>query len=119
MSGLKPRAKTLNDLAAAGKLYAQERPIEPDAKAAALLTPTARELLSAWLDQAQTGDFSAAALEQAARDLAEARGVKLGELAQPLRAALTGSTISPPIFEVASIFGRNEVIARLKDLLPA
>jgi len=119
MGGLKPRAKTLNDLAASAKLYAQERPIEPDAKAAALLTPAALELLGAWADRAETGDFSAAALEQAARTLAEERGVKLGELAQPLRAALTGSTISPPIFEVASIFGRNEVIARVKELLPA
>jgi len=119
MGGLKPRAKTLNDLAVSAKLYAQERPIEPDAKAAALLTPAALELLGAWAHRAETGDFSAAALEQAARTLAEERGVKLGELAQPLRAALTGSTISPPIFEVASIFGRNEVIARVKDLSPA
>jgi len=119
MAGLKPRAKTLVDLAASARLYAQERPIEPDAKAAALLTPAARELLSAWADRAQTGDFSAGALEQAARTLAEERAVKLGELAQPLRAALTGSTISPPIFEVASILGRDEVIARLKELRPA
>ena len=51
--------------------------------------------------------------------LAEDRDIKLGELAQPLRAALTGSTISPPIFEVASIFGRDEVIARVNDLFPA
>ena len=119
MPGLKDRAKTLVDLAASARLYAQERPIEPDAKAAGLLTPAARELLSAWADRAQTGDFSAAALEQAARTLAEERAVKLGELAQPLRAALTGSTISPPIFEVASILGRDEVIARLKELRPA
>jgi glutamyl-tRNA synthetase len=119
MGGLKPRAKTLNDLAAAARLYAQERPIEPDAKAAGILTPAALELLGAWAGRAQTGDFSAAALEQAARTLAEERGVKLGELAQPLRAALTGSTISPPVFEVASIFGRDEVIARLKDLSSA
>jgi glutamyl-tRNA synthetase len=119
MSGLKPRAKTLNDLAVSARLYAQERPIEPDPKAAALLTPGARDLLSAWLVRVQDSDFSAGTLEQAARTLAEERGVKLGELAQPLRAALAGSTISPPIFEVASIFGRDEVIARLKDLLPA
>jgi len=119
MGGLKPRAKTLNDLAASAKLYAQDRPIEPDTKAAALLTPPALELLGAWADRVQSGDFSAATLEQAARTLVEERGVKLGELAQPLRAALTGSTISPPIFEVASIFGRNEVIARVKDLSPA
>jgi glutamyl-tRNA synthetase len=118
MPGLKPRAKTLNDLAQSARLYAGERPLTLDAKAAALIAPAALELLSAWIERAQTGDFSAAALEQAARSLAEERGIKLGELAQPLRAALTGSTISPPIFEVASIFGRDEVIARLKDLRP-
>jgi glutamyl-tRNA synthetase len=119
MGGLKPRAKTLNDLAASARLYARERPVEPDAKAAAILTHAALDLLSAWLVRAQESDFSAATLEQAARTLAEERGVKLGELAQPLRAALTGSTISPPVFEVASIFGRDEVIARVNDLLPA
>ena len=119
MAGLKPRAKTLNDLADAAGLYAQERPIEPDAKAEAQLTPAARDLLAAWLVRVQDSDFSAGTLEQAARTLAEERGIKLGELAQPLRAALTGSTISPPIFEVASIFGRDEVIARVKVLSPA
>jgi glutamyl-tRNA synthetase len=117
MGGLKARAKTLNDLAAASRLYAEERPVTPDAKAAAILTPAAVELLTLWLERAiATPDFGAAALEQAARALAEERGVKLGELAQPLRAALTGGTISPPVFEVASIFGRDEVIARVKDL---
>jgi glutamyl-tRNA synthetase len=116
MGGLKPRAKTLNDLAASARLYAQERPIEPDAKAAALLTQAARDLLSAWLVRVHASDFSPAALEQAARTLAEERGIKLGEVAQPLRAALTGSTISPPVFEVASIFGRDEVIARVNAL---
>jgi glutamyl-tRNA synthetase len=117
MDGLKARAKTLNDLAAASRLYAEERPVTPDAKAAAILTPPAVALLGVWLERVKSGqDFAAATLEQAARALAEERGVKLGELAQPLRAALTGSTISPPIFEVASIFGRDEVIARLEDL---
>jgi glutamyl-tRNA synthetase len=119
MAGLRPRAKTINELAAAASIYTRERPIEPDPKATALLTPAALELLGAWLDRAQTGDFSAPALENAARTLADERGIKLGELAQPLRAALTGSTISPPVFEVASIFGRDEVIARVKDLLRA
>jgi glutamyl-tRNA synthetase len=116
MGGLKARAKTLNDLATAAQLYAEERPITPDAKAASILTAAAIDLLDAWLAEVTAApDFTAATLEQAARALAETRGVKLGELAQPLRAALTGSTISPPIFEVASIFGKDEVIARLKD----
>jgi glutamyl-tRNA synthetase len=120
MGGLKPRAKTLNDLATSAALYTGERPVTPDGKAAAILTPAALDLLDLWLARVVAGgDFSAAALEQAARELAEERGIKLGELAQPLRAALTGSTISPPIFEVASIFGGDEVIARVKDLRPA
>ncbi len=114
MGGLKARAKTLNDLAASARLYAEERPVTPNAKAAGLLTTASVALLDRWLASAE--DFSAAGLEQAARALTEEAGVKLGELAQPLRAALTGSTVSPPIFEVASIFGRDEVIARLKDL---
>ncbi|HTJ62808.1 MAG TPA: glutamate--tRNA ligase [Alphaproteobacteria bacterium] len=116
MGGLKARAKTLNELALSARLYAEERPVKPDAKAAALLTPPALDLLKRWLGAAVQSDFSATALEQAARALAEEAGVKLGELAQPLRAALTGSTVSPPVFEVASIFGRDEVIARLNDL---
>jgi glutamyl-tRNA synthetase len=117
MGGLKARAKTLNELAAAARLYAQERPVTPDAKAAGILTSAAIGLLDIWLERVLASpDFTAATLEQAARALAEERGVKLGELAQPLRAALTGSTISPPVFEVASIFGKDEVIARLKDL---
>ena len=120
MAGLRARAKTVNELAVAARLYAEERPVTPDAKAAAILTPAALELLGAWVGAVSaTPDFTPATLEQAARMLAEARGVKLGELAQPLRAALTGTTISPPIFEVASIFGRDEVIARLNDLHPA
>ena len=120
MAGLKARAKTVNELAVAARLYAEERPVTPDAKAATILTPAALELLGAWAEAvSKAPDFTAATLEQAARTLAETRGVKLGELAQPLRAALTGTTISPPIFEVASIFGRDEVIARLNDLHPA
>jgi glutamyl-tRNA synthetase len=117
MGGLKARAKTLIELADAARLYAEERPVKLDVKAAAILTPAAVGLLDLWLERVlAASDFTAASLEQAARVLAEERGVKLGELAQPLRAALTGGTISPPVFEVASIFGKDEVIARLKDL---
>jgi glutamyl-tRNA synthetase len=116
MVGLKARARTLNELAAAARLYAEERPVKPDAKAAAILTPEAVGLLEDWLVRLENApNFSPTILEQSARTFAEERGIKLGELAQPLRAALTGSTISPPVFEVASIFGKDEVIARLKD----
>ncbi len=116
MPGLKARAKTLVELAAAARLYAEERPVVPDAKAAALLTPAALALLERWAERiADTPEFTAPVLEETARQLAHEAALKLGEVAQPLRAALTGTTISPPIFEVASILGRGEVLARLKD----
>ncbi|HVY12371.1 MAG TPA: glutamate--tRNA ligase, partial [Alphaproteobacteria bacterium] len=57
----------------------------------------------------------APAIETAARDFTAAKGKKLGDLAQPLRAALTGETTSPPIFEVAALLGKAETLARLKD----
>jgi glutamyl-tRNA synthetase len=62
-------------------------------------------------------EWTAAALEAATRSYAQEVGIKLGDVAQPLRAALTGQTTSPPIFEVAEIFGRTESLARIKDIL--
>jgi glutamyl-tRNA synthetase len=116
MASLKMRAKTLIELAAAAELYASERPIAIEPKAEAILTPAALMLLSDWKGRTATlEEFTAGHLETAARELAEEKGIKLGEIAQPLRAALTGSSISPPIFEVAAILGRDEVLLRLKD----
>jgi glutamyl-tRNA synthetase len=60
-------------------------------------------------------DWTATELEQRVRDFAEAEGVKLGKVAQPLRVALTGSTASPPIFDVLVALGRDESLARIKD----
>jgi len=118
MAGLKARAKTIIELAASARLYAEDRPVQPDPKAEAHLTMPKLALLSKWADRvAASGNFTPEALENEARTLAEEAGVKLGELAQPLRAALTGSTVSPPIFEVAAILGREEVVARLQDRL--
>jgi glutamyl-tRNA synthetase len=116
MLGLKMRAKTLLELAAAAALYASERPIAIEPKAEAILTPAALTLLSDWKGRAASlEEFTAGNLESAARELAEEKAIRLGEIAQPLRAALTGGTISPPIFEVAAILGRDEVLARLED----
>lgn len=116
MAGLKPRAKTLNDLASAAEIYVRSRPLALDAKAAALLTPESLSLLETWAVRAAAlEEFAPDRLEDVARQLAEEVGVKLGAIAQPLRAALTGSTVSPPIFEVAAIFGRTETLARIQD----
>jgi len=114
MPGLKPRAKTLVELAEIAHFYVAPRPIPIDDKARTLLTPAKHllvEIAAAWGDAA----WHAAALEEAARNFAAARGLKLGAVAQPLRAAITGSTASPPIFEVIEVLGRAETMARLAD----
>jgi len=116
MPELKARAHTLVELAeGAGFLFAQ-RPIEPDEAAAALLAPEARALLSsAHAKLATLAEWDAASVEAAIREVAEAEGVKLGKLAQPLRAALTGRTTSPGIFDVLALLGKDESLARIAD----
>jgi glutamyl-tRNA synthetase len=116
MAGLKERAKTLIDLADAAYFIFADRPLALDDKAAALLTPEARALLGA-LAQAldPVEPWSAQATEQAVRTFAEGHGAKLGSVAQPLRAALTGRTTSPPIFDVLSVLGKRESLARVRD----
>ena len=116
LPGLKPRAKTLVELADIARFYVERRPIPIDAKAKALLSAEARGLLAELLPALGGGDWSVAALEALVRGFAEGRGLKLGALAQPLRGALTGSTSSPPIFEVMAVLGRDEALARLRDV---
>ncbi len=113
--GLKPRAKTLVELADIARFYVERRPIRIDDKARALLDEGARRLLGELLSALAGADWSAPALEERVRGLAEGRGLKLGAIAQPLRAALAGSTASPPIFEVMAVLGRDETLARLRD----
>ena len=109
MDGLKARAKTLVELAQNAGFYVAARPLRLDGKAQALATPEARRLVAA-LGQTLSpiNDWSEAPLEAEVRNFAESQGVKLGNVAQPLRAALTGSTTSPGIFEVMRVLGRDE-----------
>jgi glutamyl-tRNA synthetase len=116
MPGLKARAKTIVDLAQASQFYAEERPLVLETKAAAALSDAARALLGRWTALVSDIDpFLPEPLEAAARQVAESAGAKLGDIAQPLRAALTGRLVSPPIFEVAAVLGRPETLARLAD----
>lgn len=119
MPGLKPRAKTLVDLLeGAGFLFAK-RPLALDDKAAALLDEEGRRLLGEVLPALeQVEDWTPARLEAAVRACADRLDVKLGKLAQPLRAALTGRGVSPGIFEVLEVLGREESLARIRDQLP-
>jgi glutamyl-tRNA synthetase len=119
MPELKARAHTLNELADGARFLFAARPIEPDQAAAALLVPEARALLAA--AHAKLGglaEWDAASVEAAIREVAEAEGVKLGKLAQPLRAALTGRTTSPGIFDVLALLGKDESLARIADQMP-
>jgi glutamyl-tRNA synthetase len=116
MPELKARAHTLIELAEGARFLFAARPIEPDEAAAALLTPDADALLAkAHRALAALAEWDAASVEAAIRDVAEAEGVKLGKLAQPLRAALTGRTTSPGIFDVLALLGREESLARIAD----
>ncbi len=114
MPGLKPRAKTLVELAEIAHFYVAPRPIPVDDKAKAQLAP-AKPLIDALAQALADTAWDSASLEAAVRAFAEAQGLKLGQAAQPLRAALTGSTASPPIFEVMAVLGRTESLARLAD----
>jgi glutamyl-tRNA synthetase len=112
MPALKERAKTLVDLLQAARFIMA--PVPPDEKAAGLLDEAARARLARLAAALADVDWEAAALEAAVRDFAEKKeGVKLGAVAQPLRAALTGSASSPPIFDVLAVLGREESLARV------
>jgi glutamyl-tRNA synthetase len=114
MRGLKPRAKTLNELAEIAHFYVAPRPIPLDDKARALITE-AKPLLSALCTALNGVTWVEESLEKAVRTFAETNGMKLGATAQPLRAALTGSAASPPIFAVMAVLGREESLGRLAD----
>ena len=116
MPELKARAHTLNELAEGARFLFVQRPIENDAAAADLLTTEARSILAlAHAKLVALANWDAQVLEAAIREVAEGTGVKLGKLAQPLRAALTGRTTSPGIFDVLVLLGRDESLARIAD----
>ena len=113
---LKERAKTLLDLIEGAAYLTTQRPIAVDDKAAKALDAEARASLAELLPQLEAApDWKAAALEGLVRTFAEATGQKLGKVAQPLRAALTGRTVSPPVFDVMAVLGREEALARIRD----
>jgi glutamyl-tRNA synthetase len=116
MPGLKERAKTLVELIDSAAYIIEDRPVAIDDKARALLTTEARSLLAKVRTAlAQVEDWSASSTEAAVRAVAEEGGIKLGALAQPMRAAITGRTSSPGIFDVLAVLGKDESLARLAD----
>ena len=120
MAGLKARAKTLVELADNAMFYLRTVPLPMADKAQALLTPDARAMLRVLRDRfAAAPTWTQAALEDSVRQFAESQTppLKLGGVAQPLRAALTGSTMSPGIFEVLEILGPEEALRRLDSVV--
>lgn len=115
MPGLKDRAKTLVELADGAKFLFVSRPLSLDEKAANLLNEEGRAILKAVLPQLETAEWTAEALDAVVRAHAELTGLKLGKIAQPLRAALTGRATSPGVFDVLVVLGREEALGRIKD----
>jgi glutamyl-tRNA synthetase len=120
MGALKERAKTLVDLADGARFIIAERPLQIDQRAAAVLTRETRAQLGELaLDLASLDRWTSKTTEEVVRAFAQRTGMKLGSIAQPLRAALTGRITSPPIFDVLAVLGKNESLARIRDQIRA
>ena len=118
MTGLKDRAKTLVELKDGASFLFAERPLALDEKAAQILADGGRDALAGVVTKLDAvEDWRAETTEAAVRAYAEEAGLKLGKAAQPLRAALTGRSVSPGVFDVLAVLGREESLARLKDQL--
>ena len=113
MPALKERAKTLVELANSASFLVRSVPLPMDPKAQAVLTTEAREVLRQVGAALAETDFSVAGLDAGLRAFAERSGLKLGQVAQPLRAALTGTTVSPGIDATLAALGRREALARI------
>ena len=111
---LKTRAKTLVELADKAEFLFSDGPRAPDSAAAQVLTPDTRAQLGRVAQALDQEPWDTASLEGRIRALAEKEGAKLGDLAQPLRVAITGRTASPPIFEVVAVLGREEALTRIR-----
>lgn len=118
MPGLKERARTLVELSESAAFLGRQVPLTFDDKATKLLTPEARTMLGELArDLAAVEPFSAEEIDRALRQFAEKHELKLGKVAQPLRAAMTGTTTSPGIDVTLAALGRDEVLARIGSVL--
>ncbi|MBI3440922.1 MAG: glutamate--tRNA ligase [Proteobacteria bacterium] len=117
LHGLKERAQTLIELATAGLFYVRRRPLAMDEQASKTLDEPARTILKEVRQTlANLGEFKSDKIEAALKDFSTQKALKLGKVAMPLRCAITGTTNSPSIFHVVEILGKEETLARLKDV---
>ena len=115
LSGLKIRAKNINELAASAMIYIVSPPINMDEKADSILSKDARQLIRGLLEPFnELTNWNKTEIEEILKNFATYRDIKFGSVAQPLRAALTGTTSSPDIFEVIEILGKEEVVQRIE-----
>jgi glutamyl-tRNA synthetase len=115
MPGLKERAKTLLDLMKSAQYLFASRPLALDEKARQIMADGGMAALQGLLPVLRSAEWTAPSLEAAVKAHAEATGAKLGKLAQPLRAVLTGTNTSPGIFDVLEVLGREESLNRVED----
>ncbi len=120
MDGLKERAKTVTELVESAVFYTRKRPLPLNEKAIKLLKPEALQIIKSLRDSfSLLENWTEETLEDEVRNRAENEGIKLGKVAQPLRAALSGSNVSPPIFKVMTVLGKDETLGRIDDALSA
>ena len=115
MDGIKERAKILPELLEIAYYFLGERPFMPDEKAGHFLTTVSRGMLNRLTSRLRDATWTLEELEAEIRTFAEAEDLKLGKVAQPLRVALTGRTVSPSVFDMMVQLGKEECIARLED----
>ena len=115
MNGLKERAKTLVELADSTLIYV--RTYEHDEKSQSMLTKENLNLLKDLAEQLKAIEFNESALEACLRNFSETKQTKLGQVAAPLRVAITGRTVSPSLFEVMAILGKKESLARIEKVI--
>jgi glutamyl-tRNA synthetase len=112
---LKERVKRLPDLVEKAHFILSSRPFRPDAAAAQVLDTVSRGILNRLTAVLRNAKWYHDDLEACLRAFAQTEGLKLGKIAQPLRAALTGRTVSPSVFDMMVLLGKDETIARLED----
>ena len=113
---LKDRARTFPELLEKAAFVLSDRPISPDEKASKSLDPVSRGILKELTPHLQNASWTRETLEQVLNEFAEAKGTKFGKLAGPLRAVLAGRAVTPSVFDMMLVLGRDETLARLNDV---
>ncbi|WP_170359073.1 glutamate--tRNA ligase [Ruegeria arenilitoris] len=112
---LKDRARTFPELLEKAHFALTSRPIERDEKAEKALSSVSDGILDQLTPQLQNASWTRNELEETLNSFAEANGLKFGKLAGPLRAALAGRAVTPSVFDMMLVLGRDETIARISD----